>query len=84
MLGEAPAEPLGKGSFPGVCVTARGGTGQLGHREKRFALHFGLELAFADRLLLVRCRIQIQNGNPGLRVKAGFARLCTLLSRFHF
>jgi hypothetical protein len=42
-----------------------GRTGQLRHRGRRFALKFGLGLAFADRLVLVRRRIKIQNGNPG-------------------
>jgi hypothetical protein len=34
-----------------VCVTARGRTGQLRHSRKRFAFQFGLEPAFAGRLL---------------------------------
>jgi hypothetical protein len=49
----------------GHCLTARGRTGQLRHRGKRFALQFGLELAFANRLVLVLVRIKIQNGNSG-------------------
>ncbi len=44
-----------KNGIFGRCVTARGRTGQLRHRGKRLALQFGLELAFADRLVLVRC-----------------------------
>ena len=39
----------------GRCVTAWGRTGQLRYGGKRFALQFGLELAFVDRLVLVRC-----------------------------
>jgi hypothetical protein len=38
-----------------ACMTARRRTGQLRHRGKRFALQFGLKLAFVDRLVLVRC-----------------------------
>jgi Transposase DDE domain group 1 len=39
----------------GRCVTARGRTDQLRHPGKHFALQFGLELAFADRSVVVRC-----------------------------
>src|SRR5665811_2419508 len=39
----------------GRCVTAAGRTGQLRHRGERFAVQFGLELAFADRSAWVRC-----------------------------
>ncbi len=47
------------------CVTARGRTSQLRHRGNRFALQFGLELAFANRLVLVRVWSGFQNGNSG-------------------
>jgi hypothetical protein len=49
------AGPFGKITISVHSVTAPGKTGQLRHHGKRFALQFGLELAFADRLVIVRC-----------------------------
>jgi len=49
------AESIGADGIFGHCVTAPGRTGPLRHRGNRYALQFGLELAFADRLVFVRC-----------------------------
>jgi hypothetical protein len=62
-----------KNGIFGRCVTARGRTGQLRHRGKRFALQFGLELAFADMTLLPSLAANLKLGDHNDLVVVGSA-----------